>query len=126
MQRALVGTFELLLDVPHHHQTAEVAADEVPLAIHADAAHDVAMTLESRNARASSQLPDLGMREEGGCDDDVEIASTAGEIAVQRADVLHSLGMTSESEYALLGFSIPQLGLNSSPKCNLDCFVIAA
>ena len=81
------------------------------------------MTLESRNARASSQLPDLGMREEGGCDDDVEIASTAGEIAVQRADVLHSLGMTSES--ALLGFSIPQLGLNSSSKCNLDCFVIA-
>lgn len=56
------------------------------------------MTLESRNARAGSQLPDLGMREEECCDDDVEIASTASEIAVQRADVLHSLGMTSESE----------------------------
>lgn len=83
------------------------------------------MTLESRNARAGSQLPDLGMREEECCDDDVEIASTAGKVAVQRANVLHSLGMTSESEYALLGFSIPQLGLNSSSKCNLDCFVIA-
>lgn len=63
VERTLVGALELVLDVPHHHQTAVVGAEQVAVLVHAHAAHDVAMALKNGDSRSCPQFPNRIIRE---------------------------------------------------------------
>lgn len=63
VERALVGALELVLDVPHHHQTTVVGAEQVTVLVNAHAAHDVAMTLKNGDSGSCPQFPNRIIRE---------------------------------------------------------------
>lgn len=63
VERTLVGALELVLDVPHHHQTTVVGAEQVAVLVNAHAAHDVAMTLKNGDSRSCPQFPNRIIRE---------------------------------------------------------------